>query len=132
MELAFDLAIADHPDGGAVTDDNRILFRTRRDQRGRSLRPMLRLYISTSILRSVKALRARLFRNGGSQAVRLPHEVRFPEGKNEVSVRREGRRVILEPADEWTDAFRACLGAWPHPIQRPPQKRVGKLRDPFR
>ncbi len=38
-------------------------------------------------------------------------------------VRREGRRVILEPADEWPDEFRACLGAWlediPRPVQRP-------------
>ena len=66
-----------------------------------------------SILSSMEALRAKLFRNGGSQAVRLPHEVRFPDGQNEVSVRREGRRVILEPADEWPDAFRAILGAWP-------------------
>ena len=33
--------------------------------------------------------------NGGSQAVRLPKEFRF-EGA-EVVVRREGKRVILEP-----------------------------------
>ena len=39
--------------------------------------------------------RARLFMNGGSQAVRLPKEFRF-EGA-EVVVRREGKRVILEP-----------------------------------
>ncbi len=39
--------------------------------------------------------RARLFMNGGSQAVRLPKEFRF-EG-TEVLVRREGKRVILEP-----------------------------------
>jgi antitoxin VapB len=39
--------------------------------------------------------RAKLFRNGRSQAVRLPKEFRF-EG-DEVSVRREGRKVILEP-----------------------------------
>jgi len=38
---------------------------------------------------------AKLFRNGRSQAVRLPKEFRF-EGE-EVSIRREGRRVILEP-----------------------------------
>jgi hypothetical protein len=38
---------------------------------------------------------AKLFRNGRSQAVRLPKEFRF-EG-NEVSVRREGDAVILEP-----------------------------------
>lgn len=38
---------------------------------------------------------AKLFRNGRSQAVRLPKEFRF-EG-DEVSIRREADRVILEP-----------------------------------
>ena len=38
---------------------------------------------------------AKLFRNGRSQAVRLPKEFRF-EGE-EVSIRREGDRVVLEP-----------------------------------
>lgn len=38
---------------------------------------------------------AKLFRNGRSQAVRLPKEFRF-EGE-EVSICRDGRRVILEP-----------------------------------
>lgn len=38
---------------------------------------------------------AKLFSNGRSQAVRLPKEFRF-EGR-EVSVRREGDAVILEP-----------------------------------
>ena len=41
------------------------------------------------------AARAKLFWNGRSQAVRLPKEFRF-EG-SEVSVRREGDAVILEP-----------------------------------
>src|SRR5690606_31346339 len=27
-------------------------------------------------------------------------------------VRRVGRQVIVEPADEWTPEFLACLGAW--------------------
>lgn len=39
--------------------------------------------------------RAKLFRNGRSQAVRLPKEFRF-DG-DEVEVRRQGSRVILEP-----------------------------------
>ena len=39
-------------------------------------------------------------------------------------VRREGRRVILEPVDEWPDAFRACLGAWRGEIPRPAQRAV--------
>jgi antitoxin VapB len=38
---------------------------------------------------------AKLFQHGGSQAVRLPKAFRF-EG-SEVSVRREGDAVILEP-----------------------------------
>ncbi len=39
--------------------------------------------------------RAKLFQHGGSQAVRLPKAFRF-EG-SEVTVRREGDAVILEP-----------------------------------
>ncbi len=38
---------------------------------------------------------AKLFKNGNSQAVRLPKEFRF-EG-DEVLIRREGRKVIIEP-----------------------------------
>jgi antitoxin VapB len=72
----------------------------------------------------MKATRAKLFQNGGSQAVRLPKECRFETG-DEVLVRREGRRVILEAADEWPDEFRACLGAWPGAIPRPKQDRLG-------
>lgn len=43
---------------------------------------------------------AKVFWTGRSQAVRLPKEFRF-EG-DEVSIRREGQRVILEPvANDW-------------------------------
>lgn len=38
---------------------------------------------------------ARLFRNGRSQAVRLPHEFRFRGDR--VRIRRIGRGVLLEP-----------------------------------
>ena len=40
-------------------------------------------------------IRAKLFKNGRSQAVRLPKEFRF-EG-TEVRVRRSGKCVVLEP-----------------------------------
>lgn len=44
---------------------------------------------------------AKLFMHGGSQAVRLPKEFRF-DG-SEVRIRKEGDRVILEPAErDWT------------------------------
>ncbi|WP_437895846.1 antitoxin [Sorangium sp. So ce124] len=75
------------------------------------------------------ASRAKIFKNGGSQAVRLPKDCRFPDG--EVLVRREGRRVILEPIDEWPSSFRACLGAWPDEIERPAQEPVTGIEDPF-
>jgi antitoxin VapB len=78
----------------------------------------------------MRAARAKLFQNGGSQAVRLPKECRFAN-QGEVLVRREGQRVILEAADEWSDEFRACLGAWPGKIPRPRQQRVRDIRDPF-
>ena len=46
---------------------------------------------------------AKLFMHGGSQAVRLPKEFRF-EGQ-EVRIRKEGDRVILEPAEVDWKAF---------------------------
>jgi virulence-associated protein VagC len=75
--------------------------------------------------------RAKLFQNGGSQAVRLPKSCRFPDTQQEVIVCREGRRVILEPADEWPPEFVKALGAWKEHIERPPARRLSKLRDPF-
>lgn len=77
------------------------------------------------------SMRAKLFHNGGSQAVRLPKECRFPEDQREVVVRQEGRRVILEPAEEWSEEFLACLGAWSGDIPRPPQNPAADLEDPF-
>jgi len=74
--------------------------------------------------------RAKLFRNGGSQAVRLPKDCRF-EDQDEVLVRREGDRVVLEPADEWSETFLACLGGWDEPIERPKQESLSKVQDPF-
>jgi antitoxin VapB len=41
---------------------------------------------------------AKLFWTGRSQAVRLPKEFRF-EGDT-VRIRREGRRIVLEPIDD--------------------------------
>jgi antitoxin VapB len=79
----------------------------------------------------MKATRAKLFQNGGSQAVRLPRECRFPEGESEVVVRRVGRRVILEPLDEWPKEFLESLGSLTGEIPRPRRMAISKLRDPF-
>jgi antitoxin VapB len=77
------------------------------------------------------AERAKIFRNGGSQAVRLPKSCRFRDDQEEVFVRREGRQVILEPADEWTRDFLDCLGAWHDDIPRPASRPIGTKKDPF-
>jgi antitoxin VapB len=79
----------------------------------------------------MKPTRAKLFRNGGSQAVRLPKECRFRAGQKEVLVHREGRKVVLEPIDEWSDSFRACLGRWDDVIPRPKQELLSSVEDPF-
>lgn len=75
--------------------------------------------------------RAKLFQNGGSQAVRLPKDFRFPEGTREVLARVEGRKVILEPVDEWSEEFLSCLGAWHEEIPRPPDELISNVRNPF-
>ena len=69
---------------------------------------------------------AKLFRNGHSQAVRLPKEFRF-EG-DEVSVKPvSGGVVLLSKADPWASIVEAYELADPkHPIKRhkpPVQKR---------
>lgn len=78
----------------------------------------------------MKAIRAKLFQNGGSQAVRLPKAYRFAS-QREVLVHREGRRVILEPADEWSAEFRGCLGSISEEIPRLKQERLSRTRNPF-
>jgi antitoxin VapB len=48
---------------------------------------------------------AKIFKNGQSQAVRLPKAFRFKG--NEVKITREGDKVILEPLEksEWPEGF---------------------------
>jgi antitoxin VapB len=76
-------------------------------------------------------MRAKVFQNGGSQAVRLPKSCRFGDDQGEVIVRREGKRVILEPADEWPQEFLDCLGGWKEEIQRPPSQSIGTRKVPL-
>jgi len=51
---------------------------------------------------------AKLFTNGGSQAVRLPKEFRF-EGTDEVCIQRHGNVVYLFPKDKARDIFLESL-----------------------
>jgi len=67
--------------------------------------------------------RAKLFKSGGSQAVRLPRKYRF-EDQEEVAIHREGRRVILEPVKRaWSKKFLELAGSapdFPYPDEPPP------------
>lgn len=57
---------------------------------------------------STTTYRARLFRNGGSQAIRLPRECRFPG--DEVILRKQGDRVIIEAVERgWSRRFLAIV-----------------------
>ncbi len=64
--------------------------------------------------------RAKLFKSGGSQAVRLPKGYRF-EGADEVLIYRIGQRVILEPKRRrWSREFLEIAGAaedFPYPLE---------------
>ncbi len=70
---------------------------------------------------------AKLFKSGGSQAVRLPKQYRF-EDQEEILIHREGQRVILEPKRKrWSDHFVALAGSashFPYP-EEPPEVEPG-------
>ncbi len=70
---------------------------------------------------------AKLFRNGRSQAVRLPAKYRF-EGADEVYVSKVGDKVVLSARpSSWDDFFDAkpegAQGFLSKRKDRPPQKR---------
>ena len=70
---------------------------------------------------------AKLFRNGRSQAVRLPAKFRF-EGADEVFVSKVGDKVVLSAKpSSWDDFFDAkpegAQGFLGNRKDRPPQKR---------
>ena len=69
---------------------------------------------------------AKLFKNGRSQAVRLPKEFRF-SGK-EVFIERDGEKVILKPKPSSWDDFFARVPKFPSDFlkdrkDKPPQRR---------
>jgi antitoxin VapB len=52
--------------------------------------------------------RTSLFLSNRTQAVRLPKDVAFPSSVREVTIVRDGARVIIAPADAlWDDFFSA-------------------------
>ena len=73
--------------------------------------------------------RGRVFWTGRSQAVRLPKEFRFET--EAVSVRREGKAIILEPVDEWPEGYFESFTGQVTDLERPPQGKV-KRREPIK
>jgi antitoxin VapB len=73
---------------------------------------------------------ARVFRSGNSQAVRLPKEVAYPPHVRDLIVRRDGDRLILEPAPmrSFSSTFWSVIGSVPD-FERPPQ--VPQKRGPL-
>ena len=67
--------------------------------------------------------RAKLFWTGRSQAVRLPKELRMTG--TEVTARRVGNTVVLEPVDAWPDAYVESFAGVPANLRRHAQ---GKQR----
>jgi antitoxin VapB len=66
-------------------------------------------------------VKAKLFKSGRSQAVRLPKEFRFPG--TEVNIRRVGSGALLEPATKtWDEVFAeidALGGKFPQRARQP-------------
>lgn len=66
---------------------------------------------------------AKVFQSGNSQAVRLPKDYRFPSDIDEVSIRRQGDRLILEPIrhESWPEDFWKAFEGMSADFERPPQ-----------
>jgi virulence-associated protein VagC len=90
-----------------------------------------RLFVSTAVYTPGMMHRAKIFRNGSSQAVRLPKACRFPVGSGSVLVHQEGNRIVMELPDEWPADFIACQGALKEVLSRPQQTQISAIRDPF-
>ena len=80
------------------------------------------------MLPTSRTYRAKLFRTGGSQAVRLPKQCRLPG--TEVSVRRVGDAIVLEPfRGGWSDEFvRFLLSPADHLIKREQPRKYERAR----
>ena len=63
--------------------------------------------------------KARVFWTGRSQAIRLPREFRFET--EIVLVHREGRAVVVEPANEWPEGYVESFAGVPDEFTRPSQ-----------
>ncbi len=71
---------------------------------------------------------AKLFINGRSQAVRIPKSLAF-KGVNEVAVRKEGDKLILEPLRKtWTSLPEAGAASADFMADRPDMIETERVR----
>jgi antitoxin VapB len=66
--------------------------------------------------------RARLFRNGRNQAVRIPREFELPG--NEAIIRKDGDRLIVEPVKK-PNGLAELLASW-----EPLEEEFPEIEDP--
>jgi antitoxin VapB len=66
---------------------------------------------------------AKLFKNGSSQAVRLPKEFRIPG--NEVKIFKKGNHVILEPIVTTWDTLFESLSEFPEDFMKDGRNQPG-------
>lgn len=71
---------------------------------------------------------AKVFWSGRSQAIRLPREYRL--SCREVSIHREGNKLVLEPSAEATDALGWPLSFWELLGRLPEDFDVGDRKQP--
>ncbi len=49
---------------------------------------------------------AAVFKSNRNQAVRIPKDLEFPEGVKQVTIKRQGNKLIIEPAGNfWKNFF---------------------------
>jgi len=75
------------------------------------------------ILRGDNLETAKLFKNGSSQAVRLPKEFRIPG--NEVKIFKKGNHVILEPLVTTWDTLFESLSEFPEDFMKDGRNQPG-------
>jgi antitoxin VapB len=72
---------------------------------------------------------AKLFRNGQSQAVRLPKEFRFED--DYVFIKKSGNAVILIPASHSWDSLRGSLDKFSDDFMSERRQPKRQKREPF-
>jgi len=70
----------------------------------------------------------RIFKNGRSRAVRIPKEFDFPG--DEVVMRKEGNKLVIEPARNRAARLRALLEEWRKRGPLPPEEGFPEIERP--